>query len=173
MVPTGFVPDLTGFVPDPMVANLKFEQIGSVWEIPGRSVWITGRSHAHAGSYGLKYVYEKDRFGSSWDRSGVMVMNKVWGAGSPVLHLPYIIATRFITRWFRAHWDCMLWGESTFTPSHFQRRAPPFTCMYKWSSREIPVGKEGARSVVHLYRSVDVLVPVSYTHLTLPTKRIV
>ena len=85
-----------------------------------------------------------------------------WGAGSAVLHLPYIIATRFITRWFRAHWDCMLWGKSTFTPSHFQRRAPPFTCMYKWSSREIPVGKEGARSVVHLYRSVIVLLVLTF-----------
>ena len=133
---------------------MQVRPLGSLWD---RSVTCSS--------------YRKDRpvitnnikpLGSSWDRSGVMVMNKVGGAGSAVLHLPYIIATRFITRWFRAHWDCMLWGESTFTPSHFQRRAPPFTCMYKWSSREIPVGKEGARSVVHLYRSVIVLLVLTF-----------
>ena len=136
---------------------MQVRPLGSLWD---RSVTCSS--------------YRKDRpvitnnikpLGSSWDRSGVMVMNKVGGApaGSAVLHHPYKIATRFITRWFRAHWDCMLWGESTFTPSHFQRRAPPFTCMYKWSSREIPVGKEGARSVVHLYRSVIVLLVLTFT----------
>ena len=95
------------------VGHMQVRPLGSLWD---RSVTCSS--------------YWKDRpvipnnikpLGSSWDRSGEMVMNKVGGAGSAVLHLPYIIATRFITRWFRAHWDCMLWGKSTFTPSHFQR----------------------------------------------------
>ena len=29
-----------------------------------------------------------------------------------------------------AHRDCMLGRKSTFTASHFQRRVPPFTCIY-------------------------------------------
>ena len=88
----------------------------------------TGRSHCSS--------YRKDRpvitnnikpLGSSWDRSGEMVMNKVGGAGSAVLHLPciYIIATRFITRWFRAHWDCMLWGKVHLSPPISNAEHPP------------------------------------------------
>ena len=129
------------------VGHMQVRPLGSVWDRSVTLQFVPERPTGHYEQYQTARVI-MGPVGCNGHAQG-------WeGAGSAVLHLPYIIATRFITRWFRAHWDCMLWGESTFTPSHFQRRAPPFTCMYKWRSREIPVGKEGARSVVHLYRSV-------------------
>ena len=129
------------------VGHMQVRPLGSLWDRSVTLQFVPERPTGHYEQYQTARVI-MGPVGCNGHKQG-------WGGGiTSSSSSIYIIATRFITRWFRAHWDCMLWGESTFTPSHFQRRAPPFTCMYKWRSREIPVGKEGARSVVHLYRSV-------------------